>query len=83
MSKGKMDLFGPQAIFFVVFSREIFAPAPRFFEMGVSAGRSSAAGEKIGIFFARRRRKFLDFSTLTKDLDTPPVGGVPSVIYGK
>ena len=55
----------------------------------------SAAGEKNReyrdeiwilnpfLFFARRRRKFLGFSTLTKDMDTPPWGEVGSDNLGK
>ena len=48
----------------------------------------TAGGKMV---FARRRRKILgffwrflgDFSTFTKDLDTPPVGGARVGGYGK
>ena len=36
-----------------------------------------AAGEKKRVFLPAAGENFWDFSTLTKDLDTPPVGGSP------
>ena len=60
------------------------------FRKGESAAgeKNRACREEIWIlnpflFFARRRRKFLGFSTLTKDMDTPPGPPVGSDVYGK